>query len=112
MASVTSSDPSVTDVKYRYFLTDLVSNSVIAELPFTGVSYQRVLRKAGTFTGNIPLIAATSRLNIYDATMPGRTGVYVMRNDVCVWGGIIWGRKYDQASKTVSIDASEFTSYL
>jgi hypothetical protein len=112
MASITSSDPSVTDVKYRYFLTDLVSNSVIAELPFTGVSYERVLKKAGSFTGSIPLIAATSRLNIYDATMPGRTGVYVMRNDVCVWGGIVWGRKYDQSSKTVTIDASEFTSYF
>lgn len=105
-------DAGLTDVSYRYFLTDLVTNSVIAELPFTGVSYQRVLRRAGSFTGTIPLIAATSKLDIYDATMPGRTGLYVMRNDVCVWGGIIWGRKYDQASKSVTVDASEFTSYF
>jgi hypothetical protein len=105
-------DAGLTDVTYRYFLTDLVSNSIIAELPFTGVSYQRVLRKAGSFSGTIPLIAATSKLNIYDATMPGRTGVYVMRNDVCVWGGIIWGRKYEESSKSLTIDASEFTSYF
>jgi len=105
-------DSGITDVTYRYFLTDLVSNSVIAELPFTGVSYQRVLRKAGSFIGTIPLIAATSKLNIYDATMPGRTGIYVMRNDVCVWGGIIWGRKYEENSKSLTIDASEFTSYF
>jgi len=105
-------DAGLTDVTYRYFLTDLVSNSVIAELPFTGVSYQRVLRKAGSFSGTIPLIAATSKLNIYDATMPGRTGIYVMRNDVCVWGGIVWGRKYEESSKSLTIDASEFTSYF
>jgi len=107
-----TSDTSLTDVKYRYFLTDLVSNSVIAELPFTGVSYQRVLRKAGEFSGTIPVIAATEDLNIYEATMPGRTGIYVMRNDQCVWGGIIWGRKYEESSKQLTIDASEFTSYF
>ena len=107
-----TSDTSLTDIKYRYFLTDLVSNSVIAELPFTGVSYQRVLRKAGEFSGTIPVIAATADLNIYEATMPGRTGIYVMRNDQCVWGGIIWGRKYEESSKQLSIDASEFTSYF
>lgn len=107
-----ASDTSLTDITYRYFLTDLVTNSVIAELPFTGVSYQRVLRKAGEFSGTIPVIAATADLNIYEATMPGRTGIYVMRNDQCVWGGIIWGRKYEESSKQLSIDASEFTSYF
>jgi hypothetical protein len=105
-------DTTLTNVEYRYFLTDLVSNSVIAELPFTGVSYQRVLRKAGEFSGTIPVIAATADLNIYEATMPGRTGIYVMRNDQCVWGGIIWGRKYEESSKQLTIDASEFTSYF
>jgi hypothetical protein len=105
-------DTSLTDVSYRYYLTDLVSNSVIAELPFTGVNYERVLRKAGGFSGTIPVIAATANLNIYEATMPGRTGLYVMRNDQCVWGGIIWGRKYDESNKQLSIDASEFTSYF
>ena len=89
------------DVEYRYYLTDLVSNQVIAELPFTGVSYQRVLRKAGTFSGQIPAIEATEKYDLYETTMPGRTGLYVLRNGVCVWGGIIWSRKYDQNSKTL-----------
>lgn len=103
---------SLTDVTYRYFLTDLVSNSVIAEVPFSGVSYERVLRRAGSFRGSIPLIVATEKLDLYKSTMPGRTGLYVMRNDQCVWGGIIWSRTYDENNKTLSIDASEFTSYL
>jgi len=105
-------DTTLTDVSYRYFLTDLVSNTVLAEVPFSGVSYERQLRKAGSFSGNIPVIAATSKLNLYEATMPGRTGLYVMRNDVCVWGGIVWARKYSESSKTLTVDASEFTSYF
>lgn len=103
---------TLTDVTYRYFLTDLVSNSVVAEVPFDGVSYERVLRRAGSFSGSIPLIAATEKLDLYKSTMPGRTGLYVMRNDQCVWGGIIWSRTYNESSKTLSVDASEFTSYL
>jgi hypothetical protein len=44
--------------------------------------------------------------------MPGRTGLYVMRNDTCVWGGIVWARQYSESSKTLTVDASEFTSYF
>ena len=109
---MTSIDTTLTDVTYRYFLTDLVSNQVLAEVPFSGVSYERQLRKAGSFSGTIPVIAATSKLNLYESTMPGRTGLYVMRNDSCVWGGIVWARKYDENSKNLTIDASEFTSYF
>jgi hypothetical protein len=100
------------DVEYRYYLTDLLSNQVIAELPFTGVSYERVLRKAGGFSGSIPVIEATKKYDLYETTMPGRTGLYVLRNGQCVWGGIIWSRKYDESSKTLTVDASEFPSYF
>ena len=109
---MTTIDTTLTNINYRYFLTDLVSNEVLAEVPFSGVSYERQLRKAGAFSGTIPVIAATNKLNLYESTMPGRTGLYVMRNDVCVWGGIVWARKYDESSKTLTVDASEFTSYF
>jgi hypothetical protein len=101
-----------TEVVYRYFLTDLLSNQVIAEVPFKGVSYERVNRRAGAFSGSIPFIQATEGLDLYQATMPGRTGIYVMRNNICVWGGIIWSRSYDVISKNLSVDGAEFTSYF
>jgi len=100
------------DVNYRYYLTNLMTNEVIAELPFSNVSYERVLRKAGGFSGTIPVIAATEKYDLYETTMPARTGLYVVRNDQCVWGGIIWSRKYDESSKSLTVDASEFTSYF
>lgn len=99
-------------VEYRYFLTDLLSNSLISEVPFSGVSYERANRKAGSFSGTIPFIPSTKALNLYEATMPGRTALYVMRNGICVWGGIIWARSYDALSKELSVDGSEFTSYF
>lgn len=99
-------------IEYRYFLTDLLSNTVISEVPFQGVSYERANRKAGSFSGTIPFIPSTKALNLYEATMPGRTGLYIVRNGVCVWGGIIWSRSYDVISKELSVDGSEFISYF
>lgn len=99
-------------LEYRYFLTDLLSNSLISEVPFKSVSYERTNRKAGSFSGTIPFIPSTGGLNLYEATMPGRTGIYIMRNDICVWGGIIWSRSYNVESKELKIDGSEFISYF
>lgn len=101
-----------TTVEYRYYVTDLLSNQVISEVPFRGVSYGRANVRAGEFSGTIPVIEATKSLNLYEATMPGRTGLYVMRNNVCVWGGIIWKRSYEASSRELSVSASEFISYF
>lgn len=99
-------------VVYRYFLTDLLTNQIIGEVPFSGVSFERTNRRAGSFSGTIPFIKTTKGLDLYEATMPGRTGLYVLRNNVCVWGGIVWGRGYDVSSRELSVSAGEFISYL
>ena len=98
--------------QYRYFTTDLLSNTLLAEIPFKGVSFERSIKGAGGFQGTIAVIPETDSMSLYDFTMPGKTGLYVMRNGVCVWGGIIWGRDYNLVSRELSVDASEFTSYL
>lgn len=101
-----------TQVEYRYFLTDLLTNQVISEVPFKGVSFERANRRAGAFQGSIPFIEATKGLDLYEATMPGRTGLYVVRNNACVWGGIIWTRSYDVKSRTLEVGGGEFMSYF
>lgn len=103
-------DPIVAE--YRYFIADFLTNSVIAELPFTGVSYERALNGAGSFSGKIPVIDATSIYSLYENTMPGKTSLYVVRNNECVWGGIIWNRSYSLTGRELDITATEFTSYL
>jgi hypothetical protein len=101
-----------TAAQYRYFVTNLVTNELIAEIPFKGVSYERVLTAAGTFSGNIVSSPETAGLSLYESTMPGRTGLYVVRDGVCVWGGIIWSRSYNVNDRVVQVSASEFTSYF
>lgn len=103
-------DPLVAE--YRYFVADLLSNEVIAELPLKGVSYERAIKSAGSFSADMPIIDATSAYNMYEYTMPGKTALYVVRNNECVWGGIIWSRSYSAADRQLSISGSEFTSYF
>jgi hypothetical protein len=97
---------------YRYFTADLLTNAVIAELPLEGVSYERSIKGAGSFSAKMPVINATTAFNIYDSTMPGKTALYIVRNDVCVWGGIIWDRSYNARQREITISGSEFTSYF
>jgi len=99
-------------VDYRYFVCDLRTNRLLAEVPFKGVSYSRSVNEAGTFTGDIAVTEDTFNLNLYETTLPGKTAIYVVRNGVCVWGGIIWSRTYSLVDKVLSVSASEFTSYF
>ena len=101
-----------TQVEYRYFLTDLLTNQVISEVPFKGVSFERANRRAGAFSGSIPFIESTKGLDLYEATMPGRTGLYIVRNQACVWGGIIWTRSYNVTTRTLDVSGAEFISYF
>ncbi len=110
MAIATSPDNQA--VEYRYFVCDLMTNELLAEMPFRGVSYGRSLSEAGNFSGDIAITPDTYNLSVYENTLPGRTAVYVVRNGVCVWGGIIWGRTYSLVDKILSVSAAEFTSYL
>ena len=97
---------------YRYFTTDLLTNQILAEIPFKGVSFERSIKAAGGFSGNIPVIPETASMNLYESTMPGKTGLYVVRDSVCIWGGIIWNRNYNVVERELSVSASEFTSYF
>ena len=103
-------DPLVAE--YRYFVADLLSNAIIAELPFQGVSYERAIKSAGSFSGTVPVIDKTVAYSLYENTLPGKTALYVVRNNECVWGGIIWSRSYSSENRELSISGSEFTSYF
>ena len=98
--------------EYRYFTADLLTNEVLAEIPFGQVSYERSIKGAGNFTGAIPVIDDTAHLNVYSSTMPGNTALYVVRDDVCVWGGIIWSRTYSIVDEVLQVSADEFPSYF
>jgi hypothetical protein len=98
--------------EYRYFTASLLDGSVFMEVPFNGVKWERKISTAGSFSGSIVADISQDHFDLYNSTIPGKTALYVVRNGVCVWGGIIWSRDYDITKKTLSVTALEFTSYL
>ena len=105
-------DNTIASPVYRYFTADLLTNRILEEIPFRGVSYERTIKGAGAFQGAIPVISSTDNLDLYENTMPGNTAVFVVRNGICVWGGIIWSRSYNIVDRVLQINAAEFTSYF
>jgi len=99
--------------QYRYLLADVLTNSIIAELSLTNVNFTQQLNAAGTATGELLLTGVNSAaLNVLASTIPGRNALYVDRNGVLVWGGIIWNREWDSASQLLKLTAREFESYF
>ncbi|MBL1107345.1 hypothetical protein JK361_22525 [Streptomyces sp. 5-8] len=94
---------------YTYLFCDLRTDTLLAELPLADVSYSVELNSIGTLRGTIPYTAETLPLDPETASAPGRTAVYVDRDGVLVWGGIVWTR--DRATGGKQIQASEFLSY-
>jgi len=97
---------------YAYYTVNIVTNEVLAQIPFEDVSYERRVKEPGSFEGAISITDQTENLDLYNSTMPGKVALYVTRNGECVWGGIIWGRTYDLVERALAISAMEFTSYL
>ena len=98
---------------YRYLFANLVTNEIIAELPLTGVNFTQQLNQAGTLQGHLLLSGvSTPEFNVNASTIPGKTAIYVDRNGVLVWGGVIWGRNYNSNAQQLTIAAREFESYF
>lgn len=95
---------------YTYLFTDLRTDELLAELPLAGVQYSFELNGIGRLSGTIPYNDETLPLDPETASQPARTAVYVDRDGVLVWGGIVWTR--DRVKGGKKIQASEFLSYF
>lgn len=109
--------------KYRYYTANLLTGEVVMEVPFEGVSWERKISTAGSFQGSIAVPGNTydytpretsveDHFDLYNSTVPGKYALYVMRDGVCVWGGIIWSREYNVKDRVLSVTALEMVSYL
>ncbi|MET9098291.1 hypothetical protein [Streptomyces antibioticus] len=96
--------------EYSFLFCDLRTDTLIAELPMSGVSYSYALNGIGTLRGTIPYADEVMPLDPETASTPARSSLYVQRDGVIVWGGIVWTRNTEGGGK--SIQASEFLSYF
>lgn len=104
--------------QYRYIFADLLTNATLAEFPLTGVTFDRMLNKAGNFQGFFALGNENyDDQMILDSTLPGRTSLYVERTNLAgdvsiVWGGVLWSRLWQEQSKTFQFNGQTFESFL
>jgi hypothetical protein len=99
--------------QYRYLFADLITNDILAEMPLTNVSFTQALNTPGSFSGRI--LGSDARELGYDitgSTEPARTALYVDRDGVLIWGGIIWLRTWNTDTQSFDFSAREFGSYF
>ncbi|MGW2210111.1 hypothetical protein [Streptomyces sp. NPDC001781] len=108
-AELAAADREQPQHTYTYLFCDLRTDELLAELPMSAVSYSFELNGIGTLTGTIPYNSETLPLDPETASKPARTAVYVDRDGVLMWGGIVWTRQDTTGGK--QIQAAEFLSY-
>lgn len=96
---------------YRYYTADLLTGDVLGDFDMYGVYAQKLLNTAGNFNGSIKLIPGLVDMAV-EASEPGRTALYMERNDDLIWGGIIWSRTYSSESNALQLTAQTFESYF
>jgi len=80
-----------------------------AELPFSGFSWVATLNGSGSASVSLPLrTTSTITATSLDA---GKSLLWVERDGVLLWGGIVWGVSGDVASNSLVVSASGFHSY-
>lgn len=98
--------------EFRYLFADLLTNRVNLEVPCYGVSYNGLLNKASDGTCSINLDrSGYNNQDVIDATVPGKTAMYIDRDGVLIWGGIVWSRTYQAQAKVFSYTLQTFESY-
>ena len=99
--------------EYRYYTKDLVTGSYIGDVEMFGVWVTRYLNQAGQFNGSYRLGKTAIEDSIaLSSTLPGRTALYVDRDGVTIWGGILWSRSYESQAMTMQCYAQTFESYF
>lgn len=112
MSTIPASSSVVSLAEYRYLMVNTLTDQVLAEIPFSNVSYSNALNEAGSFSGEIPINPSTAAYDVYNTTMPGLVSLYVLRGQTCMWGGIVSGRTYNAKERSLSVTADGFVSYL
>jgi hypothetical protein len=96
---------------YRYYSADLLTGNVLAELPLYGVWMTRRLSDMGEMTGTFKLgTQQHSDTELLQSTEPGKTALYVERDNTLIWGGIIWSRTYAEDARICNMTAQTFES--
>lgn len=96
---------------YSYRTVNINTNAILEDLDLQQVSFSIKLSDVGSLDGTLYVPDDLRGQLLDDATVPGRTGLYVFRNEVPVWGGIIWKRSWDEKTASFKITCGSWESY-
>lgn len=97
--------------QYVYRTVDLRSNTLLEDVELTGVKFTIVLNGQGELDANLYVPDSIKGRLLDTATLAGRTGLYVFRNGIPVWGGIIWKRDWDESTNSWRLTCRSWESY-
>lgn len=100
---------------YHYLLCDLLTDLPLASLPLKGVNFDRRISRQGTLSATLsassPALIQTAKLT-HEAA--GRAALYVLRDGVPWWGGVMWSAPVTQGERgpvSLQVSAATFDSY-
>jgi hypothetical protein len=98
--------------RYTYYFGDTLTGQILGDLPFSDVSLEWVLSGSGSFSGKLKLtdpdVVAQGALTLAE----GRHSIYVDRDGVLIWSGIVWETSYDSSSASVTVAAADYWSWF
>ncbi len=92
---------------YRFLVGDLLSGNIVEELPFSSATYGFLRNRPGGFSGSIARPNAKVTRDILD---PGATALYVERDGVVLWGGIVWA--VEPEAEAIRVGGEGFWSHF
>lgn len=100
--------------KYRLQVCDLLTGRQLAyNLDAIITSVLRGINDAGgTLAATIPLREQNDTVNVKSILTTRKTVIWIWRDEVPIWGGILWQVTPDVTNETVQIQCQGFMSYL
>jgi hypothetical protein len=95
--------------QYTYLVAERTTGRLLMELPLGGVTYDLQVNNAATFHATLGVDSAPGLMELTRAV---KTSVFVNRGDVLMFGGAIWGRRYQASQRMLQIDCGDTLSYL
>lgn len=89
-------------------------NTILGELPITSLEYSDVLNAPGEITGTVHLNPYPDHPTLFtqDNFREADTALYVLRDGVPMWGGIMWGWRANVNNDTVDFAGEGWHSYI
>ena len=97
---------------YRYLFVDARTGAEQAELKMADVTYELTVNQPGTWSGNVILDDDVSSTVVENATAPRKRCIYIYRDGVLLYGGMVWSRRYNRSTRRYEVAGGDWLSYL